>query len=267
MPKYGLIIDRKEPTDYVFGGGFIGTKEINPSGDWPEFLPREELQNLNGLETMNCPVFTTLNCIEILINFHFHKEENYSERFTGIMSGTQKTGNSPQVVAQNIRKVGLIPEKELPFSNDIDEWDKYYSPWPMLRKYITMGREWLEQYDFSHEYVFDIDDEKLTPAQKHDLIKLALKRSPVGLSVFAWMADATGKYIQLGNDNHFCTCYGLDENEDYKMFDTYDNTHKIYSKEANVKVAKLYWIEKNTSPKDVWFVDLLKRLFSFIINK
>jgi len=243
MPKYGLIIDRKTPTDYVFGGGFIGTKEINSGGNWKEFLPKEEFQNLQNLETMNCAVFATLNCIEILINFHFHEEQNFSERFTGIMSGTQKTGNSPQVVAQCVRKVGLIPEKELPFSEDIDTWEKYYSPWPMLKKYLTMGRQWLEQYDFSHEYVFDTDD-NLSVARKHELIGLALKRSPVAMSVYAWDMGFGGIYRQTGRDNHLCTVYGLNENGDYLMFDTYDNTHKVYSKESDVKVAKMFWITK-----------------------
>ena len=74
MNKYGLIVDTKRPEDYIFGGGFIGTKEINPNGDWSGFLVKEELQNLNGVETMNCTVFTTLKCIEILLNFHFRQE-------------------------------------------------------------------------------------------------------------------------------------------------------------------------------------------------
>jgi hypothetical protein len=259
--KYGLIIDKQKPEDYVLGSGMIGTKEINPNADWSGFLPKNEYQNLNGVETMSCVTFATHNCIEILMNFLFQKEDNFSERFTSILSGTSRNGNSPQTVIQSIRNNGLILETELPFDDKIDSWDKFFSPNPMDRKYLKEGLKWLEKYDLSHEWVFS----QVSQIEKHKLISEALKRSPVGISVYAWgQQDENGVYHQDGQDNHFVCCYSLDEKGNYKIFDSYDNSHKIYSFDANISMAKLYWIAKKNGIKKGWFEVLLDFISNLI---
>lgn len=66
--KYGLIIEEKKPEEYVFGASPVPFEEINPSGDWSKYLPKGEVQNLEGFETYACVCYTILNCIEILLN-------------------------------------------------------------------------------------------------------------------------------------------------------------------------------------------------------
>lgn len=262
MNKYGLIVDTKRPEDYIFGGGFIGTKEINPNGDWSGFLVTEETQNLNGVETMACTTFGTHNCIEILMNFLFHIENNYSERYTSILAGTQITGNSPKTIIQTIKNKGVIPEIDLPFSKEIDSWEKFYNPYPVPKNLLSKGNKWLEEYSIQYEWVFD---DGLSVAKKHDLISLALKRSPVGMSVYAWGSqDENGIYQQDGKDNHWVCCYGLDDQGNYKIFDSYSNTHKVYSKNSNVSMAMLYWITKSEKKERL---GLLARIFNFFTKK
>jgi hypothetical protein len=67
MKNRGLQFDTIQPEDFYLGGGFIGTKEIQPDGQWDGFLPQDEYQNRQQTEVMACTSFGTLNCIEILM--------------------------------------------------------------------------------------------------------------------------------------------------------------------------------------------------------
>jgi len=249
---HGLQFDTIQPEDFYLGGGFIGTKEIQPDGQWDGFLPEKEIQNKNGIETMACTIYGTQNCIEILLNKVLFESDNFSERFNAILAGITQSGGSPHNAAECIRKNGMINDEELPFDESIDSWEKYYSPIPMPKKYLTKGLEWLKEYDFKHEWVFT--NELLE--QKIQLIKEALKRSPVGMSVYSWSSPEDGVYQKQGQDNHWVCCYGYTD-KGWKIFDSYDNSQKIYSFNANISMAKLYWISKKNGIKKGWFEILL----------
>jgi len=91
----GFIPDVIYPEDYVFGSGQLRSEMLQPGGQWDEYLPSDELQKRNGLETMNCTVYGTLNCLEILLKRKYGIDENFSERYVGIAAGTTTAGNSP----------------------------------------------------------------------------------------------------------------------------------------------------------------------------
>lgn len=67
MKNFGLKFDQFKINDFVLGGGFIGTKEIQADGQWDKFLPKDELQSKSSVDVMGCTTFGTLNCIEILV--------------------------------------------------------------------------------------------------------------------------------------------------------------------------------------------------------
>lgn len=262
MKKFALQFDKIENDHYYLGGGFIGTEETEPDGQWDKFLPPEEIQNVNEVETMACTVFGTINCIEILFNKLFREERNFSERYSAILAGITESGGSPHTTAEVIRKLGLIDDSFLPFNNEIKSWDDFYSPNPMSPKLLRQGRKFLEEYEFSHEWVFT----KCLQPEKIRLIKEALKRGPVGASVYAWSCDDDGVYQQVGTDNHWICIYGWNDHG-WKVFDSYTNSYKLYSFDADIAMAKLYWLKKRPVDKGYWFMDLFKRIFSFIINK
>src|SRR3990167_10083955 len=120
MNRYGLKLDVFKPDDYVFGASPVPYEEINPSGDWSDYLPTRERQNLHNIETYACVTFTTLNAIEILIRKQYGLERNYSDRFLAMVSGTKEGGNTPNTVAEFLRKVGVVGEEVWPFSPDIN---------------------------------------------------------------------------------------------------------------------------------------------------
>lgn len=245
--NHGLKFDTIQPEDYILGGGMIGTKEIQPDGQWDGFLPADEFQNRNGLETMACTVYGTQNCIETLLQKVLFESDNFSERFTAILSGVGSDGNSPHKVAECIRSNGLIDDTKLPFDDTIKTWDDYYFPIPMSRKYRAEGLKWLKAYEIKHEWVFTSG----TVKQKIEAIKNALTRSPVGLSVYAWYEE-DGIYKKIGEDNHWVCCYGYDD-RGWKIFDSYDNTHKIYDFNADISMAKLYFVAKKNGIEKGWF--------------
>jgi hypothetical protein len=207
---------------------------------------------------MACTVFASLNAWETFFNKMYHEEKNFSERFSAILSNITQQGGSPHNTCEAIRKFGLIDQAELPFDETIQSWDEFYSPKPLTRHYLRKGEDFLSQYELSHEWIwrgFPSVEEKVKN------IKEALKRSPVCISVYAWEKNEDGVYIQSSQDTHWTMCYGWTD-KGWKVFDSYDNTHKIYSFDANIAMAKLYWINKKEYNKEYWFVDLFKRLFN-----
>jgi len=257
MKKYGLQLNKIQDDHYYLGGGFIGTEEINPNGQWDNFLPPEELQSTDELETMNCTVFGTINAIEVLFNFLYRENKAFSERFIGVLAETTQNGNDPHKVAEVIRKSGLIEETSLPFSSDIDTWEKYYFPNPMTVYLKRLGQRFLKQFEFKHEWCF----REATLEEKIKMMKEALKRGPVAISVYAWATDENGISYKAGPENHWVMCYGFrDDIRVWKLFDTYDNCYKLYSFDSDITQAKVYWLKKKVYNKEYWFVDLFKRL-------
>ena len=233
---HGFIADIQKPEDYQFGGITKLSGEIlQPTGQWGEFLPQVELQVRNGLETMNCTVYGTLNCIEALLDLQYGIKANKSERYIGILAETSRYGNSPQKVIETIRKkAGLIDEVLLPFNDLIDSWEKYYSPKPMVRSFIQEGEKWLGKYKVGHEWV----------RGGKEALKESLKRSPLGVSVNLQRCNAHGIYEKRGPDNHWVMLYGYKEGEYWKIFDHYDDVFKKMAWDYGFEFVKRYSIEK-----------------------
>jgi len=252
--KYGYIPDIIHAEDYVFGGQQIAGLPIVLNGQWDDFLPVKELQS-KKIETMNCTSFGTLNALEILINRVFKIKVNYSDRFLGIVAGTNPSGNSPNKVAETIRKCGIINEELLPFDETIDEWKKYYSPFPMTDYLLRLGKKWLSKYDFKHEWVSNNSEE----------LKKALMFSPLGVSVYAW--EQKGNYYvkpEGVSDNHWCLLYGFLEGKYWKIFDSYDNTKKQLDWNFKFGLVKRYSISPMLK-KTFW--EVIHNFFLSLLNK
>jgi len=239
----GFIEPVIDETHWILGGGNAPFTEIEPDGDWTEYLPSEEKQNIRGIETYNCTSFNTLNAIEVLMYRLFGERVNYSDRWLGIVAGTsaEQGGNDPHTVCEAIRKYGLIPEEMLPFSDEITTAKEYYSfkggDEAACRQ---AGQDWLKKYDFKHEWVFRQSqplDEKLNN------MKVALKNSPLSMSVWAWQVDNRGVYVSAGAPNHWTSSYGF-QNLIAKAFDSYEPFRKLV--DQNYLYCKRYSIVKRT---------------------
>ena len=167
---------------------------------------------------------------------------NYSERYIAIVANLDpQRGGSPHDVAEAIRKNGLIADSLLPFTETVDSVEKYYSPDPMEEQYLSIGKDFLHQYDFKHEWVAT---DKHDPKETAERMKKALRTSPLGVSVQAW-TERNGIYVkeQGTPDNHWVVCVGYDD--DYPLiFDSYPPYFKKLMPFYDFGFAKRYLIQK-----------------------
>jgi hypothetical protein len=230
---------------YVLGGFSLIPKTIlSPNGQWD--IPAFESQKNNFTDTWNCTAEGLTNQIEMYLLRLNNELFNFSDRALGIMAGTYPPGNSPQKVYETVRRNGLVDEKILPFSDDIDSPDKYYIPHPLPNSIKSQGKEWIGKYDFLHEWVSEKD------------IKETLKYSPLCVAVYAWELD-NGVYVRKGQDTHWTTIYGTYDNGDWKCFDSYEPFIKRLDKNFGFTSIKRIYIGKKQN--------FIKNMFKYFYEK
>ena len=247
--NYGYILDKIKPEDYIYGSLNFSADLLQPDGQWDLFLPESEIQRTENYDTYNCTGFGTLNCLEFLFKRLFGETRNWSERYVGIAAGTDPAlgGNSPHKVIETIRKdCGLLDDYVLPMdkANTIEE---YYSPDPIPWLMKMNGRKFIDEYEIKHDWIFG----QFRIHNKKEVMKDALRFSPLGMAVYAWAKD--GLYIRPEGkeDNHWVVIYGFEEGKYWKCFDSYDNTIKFLDWEYEFFAGKRYRIAK-ASHKSFW---------------
>lgn len=205
----GFIKPKIEEKHFVLGASPLTQKVLQPNGQWLEFLPPFEPQQ-KQFETSNCSSFNTLKPLEILLRKLTLFDDNYSDRFLGIMAGTFPPGNDPHVVCEAIRKTGLIEEPLLPFSDDLEDVTEYYS---FKGGDVTLckakGIEWTRTWNFGHEWLKPKD------------MKQALRFSPLAVAVVAWQKNKYYYKRPEQDDNHWTAIVGYKENEYWIVYDSY----------------------------------------------
>lgn len=238
-PIYRLILDYPQQGDYVetkLGGSSpLSSKILQEDMDWTPFLPNKELQNFGIIEPYACVAFTILNCVEILAKKQYNEDVNYSDRFLAAISGTKEGGNSPHVVAEFLRKVGVVPQELWPYDETIASFEEFYKPIPP--KLYELAREFNKKWDFKHSFV------------EPELIDEALKRSPLLISVYAWRQQGD-IYIKPSGviDNH-ATTYVKRKTNSRLVFDTYDSILKDVDLNHVPTIIKRFELVKKTNSK------------------
>jgi hypothetical protein len=243
--NYGLCFEKPDPQAHIFAGIEDEFPVLNTSGQWDTWLPVDELQRRDGVESNACATFGTLSAIEILLKHKYGQDENYSDRWLAWNSGTDpKRGNDPHRVSETLRKAGVPYEVEWPFAEDF-----YTNPPPKL---FETARGFTERLDYRHKYVKTTEEE----------LKDALTRSPLGVSVTAWRSKDGVFYARKGTpNNHWCVLYGYDDAKKcWKIFDSYDNTRKLYTYGSSMKVAKVYRIDIKPAHQQSFLIFLLEKL-------
>ena len=226
---FGYIEDKKDKRDFLFGTGKLEDTIINESGNYDKFLPVFEPQS-RLFDTMACWVFGTLNCLETMHICKYGEEKNWSDREVSIGGGGTQNGGMPREAIEFARTKGLIPEEMLPFSDSIRSWWQYHSPDPLPKKYLDEGLKWLQDYSVGYEYVktnygWVQKFKQLFGFNNQEILKQALKRSPLGVSVYAWKFRNGIAYKNTWDrDNHWIMLYGYEDGKYWKLYDHYDNT-------------------------------------------
>ena len=208
MKNTGLKLEPIVPDkDYILGGyGSLGGAVLQQDGQWDAYLPDNEVQSTADFESYACVAFATLNCVEILARKIYGKIVNWSDRFLAIISGTEAfKGNTPQGVAETLRKKGCVNESILPFEQP------FYAP--IKQNLYTLALAFIAEYSFGHEYVTPLPNDMM----------VALQYSPLVFSVYAWVQDDKGLYYKPtgAKDTHATVVYGYVEGQYWKCFDSY----------------------------------------------
>lgn len=246
-PK-GFIFEPTQEGEWQLGSGLaterFGAATINPSGQWGKWVPKAEKQR-RKLETMACTVYHSLNAWETLANFYGYKDfpQNCSERYSAVLAEVTPEGNPPHKSCEAVRKFGVVNETALPFTDDIYDWAQYYSPNPMLEEYVKLGQTILRKYSLGHEYVFNGG---VGLKSKADLLKEALTRGTVCVSVYAWK-QKNGLYYKDENDGdtHWTHLIGYEDGKYWLVRDSYEPFDKKLAWDTNFQTAKLYFMKPN----------------------
>ena len=229
---------------------------LQEDGDWMPYLPVKEFQNLNKIEPYACVAFTVLNCVEILIKQQYGVEKNYSDRFLAAVSGTKEGGNSPNVVCEFLRKLGVVPQELWPFDETVTSFQKFYEPIPP--KLYELAREFNREWDFKHEFV----------PLNHESISRALTCSPLLVSIPAWFKKNGLYYRPAGvTDNHATTMFYQREEAFMRIFDTYESPHiKDIEWPVIPMAVKRFLVKRNVSQgnqknKGCWLRNYFKEIF------
>ncbi len=256
--KYGFVRPVIETDHYILGSSALPRVVVQPSGQWDDFLPDYEPQFNQNYDTDGCAVWGTENAIEIFGKKITGRELNYSERFIYILAGVRPPGADPHHIAEVIRANGLIDDSELPMTNSFSEFLK---PNPMTSKYLGEGKGWLNVFEFGHEWLFA---QPTTKDNRIKLIKEALQYSPVAISVSAWHLEGD-IYVDAHQPNcHWCVCFGWDDDKQaWKVFDSYDQSIKLYSFDSMVDFAKRYHLVVKNKDEQI---SLIKRIIQAITD-
>lgn len=263
LRQYGFSPDlvKIETKDYIFGSSPIPQIILKKDGQYDDYLPVYEPQ-AEKYETSGCTVWGGQNQIETFFKKAFYFEPNFAEIFNYILAGITIEGANPQYAYQSFKNDGLVDNSLLPIP---DTYEKFSDPKQITEELKLKGKQWLEQYDFKHEWIVNP-----TP----EIIKNILPYSPVALGVTAWMEE-NGLYVDNGQpNNHWCLCYGYIEDERgiiLKIFDSYDHSKKLLHPNHKISVAKRIYItkkktyeeENNIQKSDNWIIQLLKVFISF----
>lgn len=165
VEQTGFIDQAPRPTDYL--GGTLALEVINEYGDWRGFLPKGEHQRY-VFDTLSCVSFATANSLEVQLKkiplsdeakeFLKEYDNNFSDRFLAIMSGTTSRGNSYQNVLDAVRMYGMIPESMFPFGGS--SFDEYHNRSLITEEMLAKGRKFLEYFDVGYEFATRDEVEK-----------------------------------------------------------------------------------------------------------
>jgi len=260
---YGFVEPVIKKDHWVLGGlGSIPKVKLKPKEGWPSLNILKERQNLK-FETWNCTGFNTLQPIERMEYAITGKEVNYSDRWLGIVAGTKFPGNDPHKVAEAVRKYGLIPEEMLPWSDDLQNVDEYYSfKGANEAECRAEGKKWLETHTFLHEWVFKKEH---TLEERTKRMIEALDYCPPSISVTAWYLE-DGVYVDKGQRNtHWTNEIDFKQDVYFVADDSYlenGDSIKHVAWNHNIKYCKRYYLDVHERIKQTnWLVDLWKRLF------
>lgn len=254
--------------DFRFGSSQLSGVPLREDGDWRDYLPLNEYQNRQGVESSSCYVFAQQNAIATILEEQFGiVDSNFSERYNALLSDGTPQGGDPLKAGQSFRHDGLIPDSLLPFSPDITSWEAFHSFNFNGKNNENVckiaGKDFLKKWQLNYDIVFTRNE---TPTDKYIKLREALKYSPVPVSVYGWVEEG-GVYKKPNGvrDNHLALCVYLDEQSRMHIRDSYDPMIKICEPWYNSEFACRWSVSQSIiygKRPSLW-----QRIYNYLIGK
>lgn len=250
-------------TDYLFGSAQVVGEVLRPDGDWRPYLPPEELQRRNGVESSACFIEAQQHSLATIQEEQFGiKDQNYSARFNLNFASASPSGGDPLKGAQTFRDYGLIPDSLLPFSSDIESWEEFNSFKGGDKSLcLKTGKEWRGNWEPKYDIAIRREESVQT---KYKKLKEVLKYCPPLVSVFGW-AEKDGVYVKPPNvtDNHAVELAYIDDNSCPYIWDTYAPFLKKLEPFYNFDFGLRWTLGRKEVKKKSWcFPQLIYRLLN-----
>ena len=252
--------------NFIFGSVQVAGNIIRPDGDWRPYLPPQELQRRNGIESSACFIEAQQHTLATILEEEFGiSDENYSARFNLNFSQASPQGGDPLKGAQTFRDYGLIPDAMLPFSDDIKSWEEFNSFKDGYRELcINAGKNWRKHWNPQYDIGFFKEESVEIKYQK---LKKIIKHCPPPVSVFGWAQNENGLYIkpESEQDNHLVELVYIDENNCPYIWDTYAPFLKKLAPYYNFDFGMRWTINRtDESTKKNWLTDIIYNLWLFL---
>lgn len=275
LPRTGFVFKPTQKGQWLAGSNKasarFGAQSLMPNGHgWGKYLPTFEPQSHDGVEPCDCTVINSLKAWITLSNYYgYSLPKNASERFSAIMAGVRPPGANPHDVCDAIRRWGMVPETALPFNSDIKDVVNFYHPDPMDEGLVAEAKKIVQKYELGHEYVFNDSPYRAPTPNKQQLLKDALARGTVCVSVYAWRYNGQYYYKdQLDQDEHWTFLTDYVEGEYWIVDDSYTPYVKKLDWNFAFQSAELYFLQENrtgVAPNDRdYFSNLLRAISEFL---
>lgn len=228
----------------------FGAVPLMPGGHgWGAYRPADELQNKNGVESYACTVFGSLKTWITLSNYlGYDLPKDCAERFSAIMAGIVPPGANPHDVCESIRTWGVVNQEALPFDDSIHSTTDFYHPNPMDEGIVAEAKKIVQKYEFGHEYIFNDPPVGSRTMGKPALLKAALERGTVCISVYAWKFNGQYYYKDFGDtDEHWVHLLDYQEGEFWLIEDQYQPFLKRVAWDTDFQTAEVYFLQPNVS--------------------
>jgi hypothetical protein len=239
------------------GDGNLLGGDNQPDADWTDVIDKLSFSYQNDpVESMDCWSWNNIEAVRLLLEFLFGDgAEKWSKKFSGIMGGGTINGGSIESGCETIRKDGLLPEADLPWTEDQNTWYKFHSPVPMTQVLKDKAKKFFRKYAYFHDYVvypglFGKAKTKLGVSLQ-DAMYNTLKQCPLSAAVYAWYAGPDGLCINpFGQYNHLTVISGAVYGKYWIAHDSYQNCWRKLAWNYPFKWVKRHAIYANTKVQE-----------------
>lgn len=224
----------------------VAYEVVNASGKWLPYISKSEKQSFRRFDTMACVSYSTINSIEMQLNFMMINglidvtplkdwldpvtgRFNFSDRFLAKVSGTTENGNYYDKVANAVRYYGLVPEAMWPASENFT-WDQYYSEIP--EHVLAKGKELLKYIDIAPPEFLIKKWNGSALVVPDDLLRRHILQVPLIISTATCAGWSVKDPVAAcsADSNHATTMIEVYDDGAYEIEDHYVNFEGVFQK-------------------------------------